>query len=628
MECRMTLEKSVRADLARVFLLTVAWLFVIPAATLFFTDYAQRTQDAAFLERIDQRIAADTRRSAEQKREMVAFYRAHPLSAACSASGPDEQDFHDQVCETYSMHWQFHWAERAARATLVLGVALLLAALALGALAFVNRSLRYASFVAGWRVMTLGSAVEVILQSAMVVWLSFWLTAYFWERYYIKLVGIAGIAAAAAVFFAIYTLFKKSNGVHEIEGDLLTPEAAPQLWERIRALAAQVGTAPPDQVVAGIDTNFFVTEAPCVVQGQSVQGRTLFISIPLLRVLDTQEADAVLAHELAHLGGGDTQSSAMLGPKLQQFDQYTWQMRSGGLTIVAHFLLRLYRMIFSFALARDSREREYTADRTAAGLTAPRAIVQSLIKISAYASYRSDVEQRLFAHDRQHGASLGIAGFVADGLRPYAQSDAFLATMRTAGVPHPYDSHPPLAERMRNVGHAVGEQDYGSIVTTVPAASWVDDMPTALDIEQRLWTRYEEQFSASHERSLAYRYEPSDDAERAVVLRYFPAVEFNLKGGERIAIDHEGMDASADGGQRIAWDEVKGLSFNTSSFGNTLTVTHFDKGVLGSRTSKIKLRGLGKDEKTFQAVVAQYWHRHQVMRAQQAARAAIASDCA
>lgn len=616
----MTPEKSVRADLAKVFLLTVAWLFLIPAATLFFTSYVHRTQDTAFLSRIEQRVAADTRRSQEQKAEILGFYRAHPLSSACTASGPDEQEFHDQVCETYGMQWQFHWAERAAWFTLWLGGALLLAALALGALAYANRGLRHASFVAGWRVMTFGSAVEVVLQSAMVVWLSFWLTAYFWERYYVKLVAIAGIAAAAAVFYAVYMLFRKSPGSNHIEGELLRPEDAPALWQRIRALATQVKTAPPDQVVAGIDTNFFVTEAPCVVQGQPVQGRTLFISIPLLRVLDTQEADAVLAHELAHLGGGDTQRSAMLGPKLQQFDLYTWEMRGGGLTIVAHYLLRLFRMVFSFALARDSREREYTADRVAAGLTAPRAIVQSLIKISAYAGYRNDVEQRLFAQDRQHGASLGIAGFVAEGLQPYARSDAFLDSMRTAGVPHPYDSHPPLAERMRNVDHTVAEEAYGAIVTTAPASTWVDQMPTASAIEERLWAEYEQQFSESHERSLAYRYEPANEEERAIVLRHFPPVAFALKGSESIEVSIEGLHPSADGGQRIGWDEVKALTFKTSSLGNSLVVTHFEKATIGSRSSKIKLRGLGKDEEAFKGVVGLYWQRHQVMRAQQAER--------
>jgi len=616
----MALARTVHADLFRVFLLTLVSLFAIPAATLAFTEYALRSQDAEFLQAIEKRIANDSRLTPAEKAEATGFYRSHQLSKACDATAPEDRNFHDKVCSPYSMQWQFHWADRAAIWTIVLGAALLAAALVLGALAFANRGLRYASFVAGWRLMTVSCAVEVVLQSAMLVWLSFWLTAYFWHSYYIKLIALAGIAAGAAVFYAIYTLFKKLPSGNEIEGELVSQADAPRLWERIRQLAARVKTAPPDHIVAGIDTNFFVTEAPCEVKGRTLQGRTLFVSLPLLRVLDQTEADAVLAHELAHLGGGDTRSSAALGPKLLQFDQYTWKMRSGGLTIVAHYLLRLYRMIFAFALARDSREREYKADRVAAGLTAPHAIVQSLIKISAYASYRNDVERKLFEQDREHDGALGIARFVADGLPPYASSPAFIEAMKTAGVPHPYDSHPPLLERMRNVGHHVPESAYGGIVATAPQASWADEIETAHDIEQRLWSEYEQRFVQNHELSLAYRYEPATEEERAVVLRHFPPVGFELKNGERVDISYEGMHPSAnaaDGGSAIPWDEVKSLTYKDGSFGDTLIVTHHDKGMLGARTTKVKLAGLGKQKENFKGVVGHYWRRHQIMRAQQ-----------
>lgn len=613
----MAFARTIHADLLRVFLLTLVSLFAIPAATLVFTEYALRSQDAEFLQSIEKRINSDARLNAADKAEATAFYRSHPLSKACDATAPEDKNFHDKVCSTYSMQWQFHWADRAAIWTLALGAALLAAALVLGALAFANRGLRYASFVAGWRLMTVSSAIEVVLQSAMLVWLSFWLTAFFWHSYYVKLIAIAGIAAAAAVFYAVYTLFKKLPSVNAIDGELIAQADAPRLWERIRQLAGRVKTAPPDQIVAGIDTNFFVTEAPIEVGGRTLNGRTLFVSIPLLRVLDQSEADAVLAHELAHLGGGDTRSSAALGPKLRQFDQYTWKMRSGGLTIVAHYLLRLYRMIFEFALARDSREREYKADRVSAGLTAPSAIVQSLIKISAYASYRNDVEQKLFAQNRQHDGALGIARFVADGLPPYASSEAFIETMKTADVPHPYDSHPPLLERMRNVDHHVPESVYGAIVATAPQATWADEIETAPAIEQRLWSEYEQRFVQNHELSLAYRYEPANEEERIVVLRHFPPLEFALKGGERIGVDYTGLHPSADGGSTIAWDEVKGLTYKDGSFGDTLIVTHHDKGMLGARTTKVKVAGLGKQKDNFRGAVGHYWQRHQIMRAQQ-----------
>ncbi|WP_369656137.1 M48 family metallopeptidase [Variovorax sp. V213] len=613
----MAIARTIHADLFRVFLLTLVSLFAIPAATLVFTEYVLRTEDAEFLQAIEKRIASDTRLSAEDKAQTTEFYRSHPLSKACDATAEEDREFHDKVCRPNSMYWHFHWADRAAIWTLALGAALLAAALVLGALAFANRGLRYASFVAGWRLMTVSSAVEVVLQSAMLVWLSFWLTAYFWQSYYVKLIAIAGIAAAAAVFYAIYTLFKKLPSGNEIEGEVVAEADAPRLWERIRQLAARVKTAPPDQIVAGIDTNFFVTEAPCQVGGRTLDGRTLFVSIPLLRVLDQSEADAVLAHELAHLGGGDTRSSAALGPKLLQFDQYTWKMRSGGLTIVAHYLLRLYRMIFAFALARDSREREYKADRVSAGLTAPSAIVQSLIKISAYASYRNDVERKLFAQNREHDGALGIAGFVAAGLPPYANSEAFIETMKTADVPHPYDSHPPLLERMRNVGHHVPESAYGAIVATAPEASWADDIETAAAIEQRLWSDYEQRFVQNHELSLAYRYEPATEEERAVVLRHFPPMAFALKNGESVEVSYAGLHQSVDGGSTIGWDEVKNLTYQDNTFGDILVVTHHDKGMLGARTTKVKVGGIGKQKEDFKAAVGRYWQRHQIMRAQQ-----------
>ncbi len=121
----------------------------------------------------------------------------------------------------------------------------------------------------------------------------------------------------------------------------------------------------------------------------------------------------------------------------------------------------------------------------------------------------------------------------------------------------------------------------------------------------------------NHELSLAYRYEPATEEERAVVLRHFPPVSFALKNGERIDITYAGLHPGADGGSTIRWDEVKGLTYKDSSFGDTLIVTHHDKGMLGARTTKVKLAGLGKQKKNFKAAVGHYRQRHQIMRAQQ-----------
>ena len=614
----MNNDRAFLKSLLRALLVALVSLVLIPVVTLAFTAYANGQQDREFVDDMNGRVAADRQLSADQKRQATEFYRAHPLSAACTDPDDTPDSFREAACPSFSSVWQFHVVERVAIWTIAGSALLFVVVLIAGAIAFAARDLLYASFVAGWRLTTVASALTVTVQSALLVWLSFWVTAYFMQQYFVKLVALAGIGAAIAVFFAVWTLFRKFPTDNAIDGEVLVEADAPRLWERVRQLARRLATAPPNHIVAGIDANFFVTESAVSVDGRSLSGRTMFVSIPLLRVLDQTEADAVLAHELAHLHGGDTRSSAQLGPKLHQFDHYCGQMRSGGLTIVTFYLLRLYRMIFSFALARDSRDREFLADRTAAKLIAPAAIVRSLVKIAAYASYRDDVERGLFAQDRRHGGAIGIAGFVAEGLHPYAGSAAFADAMQTASVPHPYDSHPPLSERMHNVAHPIDESAYGEIVTAPVERTWADDILTAEAIEARLWARYEERFATAHEENLAYRYEPSGEDELALVLRYFPPVEFALRKDGALDVTHTGLRRRPEGID-VLWDDVARLTFKGGTFGDKLIVTHHDKAVLRRRTTVIKLSGLGKQESACKAAIGRYWQRHQVMRAYQAA---------
>ncbi|WP_260590459.1 hypothetical protein [Variovorax sp. DXTD-1] len=78
-------------------------------------------------------------------------------------------------------------------------------------------------------------------------------------------------------------------------------------------------------------------------------------------------------------------------------------------------------------------------------------------------------------------------------------------------------------------------------------------------------------------------------------------------------------DTRLDGGSTIGWDEVKNLTFQDNAFADMLIVTHHDKGMLGARTTKVKVGGLGKQKDNFKGAVGRYWQRHQIMRAEQAA---------
>lgn len=609
-------DAALRQELFKVLLYAALALFLIPALTYGFVRYANHDRDVGMQRAVQEKAYANKDSSSDDQQAFISFYARNPLSTICSNRAPEAQEFRADACEPYGELWQFNAMQRTALWTMVGGAVLLVVIGALGALAFVNRKWQHASFVVGWRLMTLASAAEVVLQGVMGVWLSFWLTAFFWNRYYVKLIVIVGLLVLGGVALLLIKIFERAKRNNTVDGVCVTEADAPRLWKRIRHMAARLKTAPPDHIVAGIDTNFFVTEAPLTVAGKELKGRSLFVSIPLLRVLSVSEADAVLGHELAHFRGGDTRASAQLGPKLQQYDHYVQGMQEGGFTVVVYHFMQFYRMVFQIALSRNSREREFKADRAAAKLVSAQAIAQSLVKIAAYDHYRHNTERALFARDHKLDPTLGIAAAVARGLRPYAASIDFVDDMRTAHIPHPFDSHPPLADRMRQVGHPVDPDAYGAIVLQVPDTTWADEIASADAIEQRLWAAYEQQFAQNHEQALAYRYEPANDQERDLVLKYFPPVVFKLKDGATVEVNYSGIAPSGDE-PLVEWDSVKAVQYNESSFGDSLTVTLHEKGMLGAKTLKIKLAGLGKQKDAFNAVVGQYWHRHQVMRSAQ-----------
>ena len=608
-------QNTLRSELIKSALLAMLALFLLPALTYGFVRYAQRADDVTFLRNIEARFQTETALKHEERQQRLDFYRARPLSKICASTEPEAQDYRAAMCEPWGETWQFHYVRQAAGWSLVGGAVLMLSIAGLGALAFKSRKLQYRSFVVGWRVLMVASALAVVLQGFFAVWLSFWVTAFLWHKYFVKLILVAGLLALGGVAAIVAKIFHKTQSSNVVEGEVLTEAQAPLLLRRIKHLADRMRTPVPDHIVAGIDTNFFVTQAPLTVGGKTLTGRSLFMSIPLLRVLSMQEADAVLGHELAHFRGGDTQASALLGPKLMQYDQYVEGMRTGGLTVVVYPFMQLYRTIFQLALSTDSRKREFRADYMAAKLVSPEAIAQSLIKISAYANYRANTESALFQSDNQLQGALGIGAKVAQGLYPYAASDAFFDDMRSTHFPHPFDSHPPLEQRMKKVGHVVEAAAYGAVVAQVPTRTWADDIIDARDIEDRLWNAYEQQFASNHDMALAYRYEPANEAQLAQVLKYFPPQLFALRNNAQVEVNYQGIVPAGEA--LVHWDSVRALQYNASSFGDSLTVTLNEKGLMGAKTSKVKLGGLGKQKDDFNASVGRYWHRHQVMRAQQ-----------
>ena len=231
----------------------------------------------------------------------------------------------------------------------------------------------------------------------------------------------------------------------------------PRLFERVDKVAAKVGTRPPDNVLVGLIPTFWVTDLPVRSPSETLTGRTMYMSLPLCRVLDTDEFDAVMAHELAHYQGGDTLLTRKFYPiyvgtrnALEVF-----MTSRGGITgmpsILSATALALFLESFTLAERRLSRSRELEADRVARAVTSPLALGSALVKVSRYSSAWDVVTaaavRGLRWGVRPDNLSVEFGALAKPGRRLGDQEQE-----HARGTEHPTDSHPPVSVRLDRLG--------------------------------------------------------------------------------------------------------------------------------------------------------------------------------
>lgn len=524
----MTGEQFSKAGFLKTYGLPVLFLVLVPAVGWWFSSHATARYDARMRDMAISSIERDASMPEEAKNEGQAFYEANPVSALCVSDDPRLRTLVGRLESECSDIAQFTWMRRLSVGSLAIGLFAFLFASACVAVSLASQRALYASFVAGWQVLKAAALLQAIGQGIVLVLLSFWLTVFWFERYFPKLILFAGIAAAAAIWLIVKAIFKRIDMTPEVEGISLTPQAAPAFWAHVREMCRRMQTDPPAHIIAGVDDNFFVTENPVSVQGEVLHGRTLFVSFSLLKFMEKAEADSVLAHEMAHFSGEDTHYTKRMSPMLARYGEYLEALHQGVVSRpIFHFML-FFWALFQLSINRMSRQREFRADRLAAEATSPLHMGRALLKVVAYTTYRRRIEHELFSRDARQ-ETIAIAARVSQGFGSYVSSSNLLGDIGAASFPHPFDSHPPLDARLAAVRAPIVPSHYPRLLLQPVESSWLAEIEGAEAIEQQMWSAYENRFAAAHEESLAWRYVPQNDEERAVVEAHFPAVQMRTK---------------------------------------------------------------------------------------------------
>jgi heat shock protein HtpX len=229
-----------------------------------------------------------------------------------------------------------------------------------------------------------------------------------------------GIVIALAIGFASWAV-SYSNHRNKLVGRVLTEADDPELLETVDRLCAIADIPRPEvRLVAQRQPNSWV------VQYRASSPR-LYLTTALVQLLNADELNAVIAHELSHIANRDALVMSVVGMPSAIMRRST----AGGLG--AMFVV-LIGVVAEAGTTTLSRYRELAADAGSAAITGrPSALASALMKVSEGLT-------RVPSKDLREAAALNSFNLVA--VVPHSARRRHPITARV------FATHPPLQARL------------------------------------------------------------------------------------------------------------------------------------------------------------------------------------
>jgi len=251
------------------------------------------------------------------------------------------------------------------------------------------------------------------------------------------------LAFAAIMNFGMYW-FSDRLVLRMYRAQIIDRSKAPELFDMVDRLRQKAGLPMPTVAIAASEQpNAFAT-------GRNAQHAVVCCTAGILRLVDRDELEGVIAHELAHIKHRHmllgTMAATMAGAIAMLGRFVMWGAILGGGSrdgqggnpfgaLIAMIVAPIAAMIIQFAI---SRQHEFQADRTAAEITGrPMSLAGALQKLESYA-------HKIPMQVNPAAAQLAI-------VNP-------LSGQRGTGMLKLFSTHPPTAERVARLQALDGDR--------------------------------------------------------------------------------------------------------------------------------------------------------------------------
>jgi heat shock protein HtpX len=303
--------------------------------------------------------------------------------------------------------------------------------------------------------MVIASYVFVLLLAALCIFLPYELIASESGGTQSLLLFLFGIVIAGGLLWSLVPRPDKFTA----PGPRLEREQHPLLFAELEKIAASLNEPMPREVYLIGDVNAWVADRGGILGFGS--RRVMGLGLPLMSILTVSQCRAVLAHEFAHYYGGDTS----LGPwvyktKMAMIRTFQTMGSLGRLArnailaimhVVVSTILKWYFLVFLRAINLVSRRQEFRADELACLVAGPKPLIAGLRTIHA----ASPAWQPYWVTEVSPVLSSGRIPPLGEGFARFLSAPAVAQQVQTIvekelreGKASPYDTHPPLRERI------------------------------------------------------------------------------------------------------------------------------------------------------------------------------------
>jgi Zn-dependent protease with chaperone function len=283
---------------------------------------------------------------------------------------------------------------------------------------------------------------------------------------------IFAVVGAGAILWGIVPRIDRFKA----PGPTLTRADQPRLFAALDEVARSADQAMPREVFLIPDMNAWVAQRGGIMGFGS--RRVMGLGLPMLQSLTVSQMRAVIAHEFGHYHAGDTslgpwvyKTRAAIGRTLHGLSQHTPLLMKP---------FEWYGKAFLRITHAISRRQEFAADALSARVSGTTTTIDAL-KATHSAGMVFDP---YWQSEVVPAIQRGFRPQLAEGFRHFVAAPAIVTgvaaaiqTEMTEGKADPYDTHPPLRERVRALEDAPVATGTG-IPDSSAAISLLDNVPS------------------------------------------------------------------------------------------------------------------------------------------------------